>query len=260
MNSLINGSRIDSPAFSIPVVLSGAGWLILDKPAGLSVHNQPGTDLLSLLNRFFVDHSRAARSIGFSRKFGFHAVHRLDRSTSGLILTACKKEVLSFLAGQFTAHTVTKIYRAVLHGHLPPHAKSGEDGGEWNLPLSPNAAGRKDLQGGGRLLPCRTRYRVLARSTRYSLVELEPLTGRMHQIRRHAALSGHPVAGDKRYGTSRSVKFLKQNLRFDRLALHAYALTLVFPGEVHPATVETGGIPAEMQALFENDIPEETTR
>ncbi|RJQ65607.1 MAG: RNA pseudouridine synthase [Desulfobacteraceae bacterium] len=254
----MNSLAINAGGLSIPVIRSGPGWLILDKPAGLSVHNEPGADLLSLVNGFFSNRPCIAQAHDFTPEFGFHAVNRLDRSTSGLILAACRQEVLSFLARQFESRTVKKIYRAVLHGHFLQETE--QEGGIWNFPLSPDAAGRNDPQGGGRLLPCSTRYRVLARSAHYSLAELEPLTGRMHQIRRHAAMSGHPVAGDRRYGTRRSIAFLSRNLHFERLALHAYGLTLTLPGEALPETIESDGIPADMRALFEEDAPERGIR
>ncbi len=98
-----------------------------------------------------------------------------------------------------------------------------------------------------------TRYRVLDHSAHYTMVEIELLSGRTHQIRRHAKLSGHPVVGDARYGSTRAVNYLRRNYAFDRLALHARGLTLQLPGGKAPETVETPTIPSQMQDLFEND-------
>jgi len=85
------------------------------------------------------------------------------------------------------------------------------------------------------------------------MVEIEPLTGRKHQIRRHAKISGHPVVGDARYGSMRSVNYLRRNFAFARLALHARALTFHLPEGKDPETVETMEIPHPIQALFEKE-------
>lgn len=246
----LSGFIIDD--VTIPLVAAGSGWLAVDKPADLSVHNDPGQDLCSLLNRYFSEYPMDAKAYGVT-DFGFHAVHRLDRSTSGLMLVACKREILSFLATQFQARSVKKTYRAILHGHLNSAELHEKDWGVWNRPLSKKATGRKNPEGSGLQRPSETRYRILGRSSHYSLAELRPLTGRRHQIRRHAALSGHPVVGDKRYSPRRAVKFLKQRRRFHRLGLHAYALELVLPEKRHRQTLSTGRLPEEMQRLFDTD-------
>jgi RluA family pseudouridine synthase len=238
---------------TIPIVAAGSGWLAVDKPPDLSVHNDPGVDLCSLLNRYFSSHPMDAETFGVT-DFGFHAVHRLDRSTSGLMLAACRRETLSFLATQFQARSVKKNYRAILHGRLNPAGPSEEAWGVWDLPLTKKAAGRKNPEGGGLLRPSETHYRILDHSSHYTLAELRPHTGRRHQIRRHAALAGHPVAGDKRYSPSRAVKFLRQRRRFQRLGLHAYAIELILPENHHRRqTLSTDRLPVEMQRLFDSD-------
>jgi 23S rRNA-/tRNA-specific pseudouridylate synthase len=85
------------------------------------------------------------------------------------------------------------------------------------------------------------------------MAEIEILTGRIHQIRRHAKLAGHPVLGDARYSPSRALKYLRRHHAFDRLALHAKSLTLQVPGEIKPFTIQTPEIPIQMRELFETD-------
>jgi 23S rRNA-/tRNA-specific pseudouridylate synthase len=82
---------------------------------------------------------------------------------------------------------------------------------------------------------------------------VEPLTGRTHQIRRHAKLAGHPIVGDARYGSDRAIKFLREHHGFNRLALHARSLTLRLPDEKDQTTIETPTIPDRMTALFGED-------
>jgi hypothetical protein len=93
----------------------------------------------------------------------------------------------------------------------------------------------------------------LAHSLHYSLIECEPLTGRKHQIRRHAKLAGNPVAGDRRYGSVRSLSYLRRHLDFNRLGLHAHALTLTLPGDDYPTRFQSGGLPDPMRLLLEKD-------
>jgi 23S rRNA-/tRNA-specific pseudouridylate synthase len=245
--------QIDVKSFKIPIIEHGSGWLAVNKPVDLSVHNEPGQDLCSLLNSYFNEDANLSGRIGFDPSFGFHAVHRLDRTTSGLILMACEKAVLSFLGIQFQERAVRKTYHAILHGHLEVSAESDDGWGSWDWPLSRKASGRKNPQGNEKRYPCQTRYKILGRSSHYTLAEMEPSTGRRHQIRRHASLAKHPVIGDKRYSTSRSVKYLKQRVRFHRLGLHAFALELILPDENSPRSITTNTLPSDMQTLFDKD-------
>lgn len=246
--------EIEVEELKIPIIDFGFGWLAVNKPAELSVHNDPRQDLCSLLNIYCNDNDRLSRRVGFDAGFGFHAVHRLDRRTSGLILMACQKPALSCLGSQFQDRSVRKTYHAIVHGHMETAAGSDDGWGVWTWALSRKASGRKNPQGNEKRYPCITRHKILAHSPHYTLVEIEPSTGRRHQIRRHAALSGHPIVGDKRYSTSRSVKYLKQHARFHRLGLHAFSLELTLPDETAPRTISTGTLPLEMQELFERDV------
>jgi len=241
---------IDS-ALSMAVPAAGIGWLALDKPAGITVHNAPGRDVRTLCSAF-IRKDPAAAQIGLDPDFGLHPVHRLDRETSGLILLATVPETFRFFAKQFESRQVRKLYLAILHGRLA--APSEEDSwGSWHWPLAASAGGRRRPEGSGPLQPAETRYRLLDHSAHYSLVEIEPRTGRKHQIRRHAKLAGHPVCGDARYGSRRALDFLKSNFGFNRLALHAHSLTLHLPGAAAPQTIRSAGQPDALQDLFEGD-------
>ncbi len=233
----------------IQVLACGAQWLVVDKPCGMSIHNDPGADLCSLtLNAVragslpVVGHDLSA----------IHAVHRIDRDTSGVVMLAGDPETAAFFSGQFVAKSVRKQYLAVVHGRL--EGSSTDPGGfDWNWPLTVTAAGRNDPMGKGKRMPCATRWRSLAHSRHYSLVACEPLTGRKHQIRRHAKLAGHPVVGDRRYGSKRSLAYLRRHCDFNRLGLHAHVLTLRLPGDAKTTTFRSGGLPEAMRQLLESD-------
>ncbi len=233
----------------IPVVACGSRWLVVEKPCGMSIHNDPGGDLCSLV----LAAVRAGRLPAVDHDLpAIHAAHRIDRDTSGVVVLAGDPGALAFFGGQFAAKAVHKQYLAVVHGRLEG-SSAAPNLGEWNWPLTAAAAGRNDPMGKGKRKLCTTRWRTLAHSLHYSLVECEPLSGRKHQIRRHAKLAGHPVVGDRRYGSARSLAYLQRHHDFNRLGLHAHALTLCFPGETATTTFQSGGLPAAMQRLLDRD-------
>lgn len=237
------------PHCPVSVLARGQGWLVADKPHGMSVHNAPGSDLRSILTQYLHDTPNAANVIDYDEAYGLHPVHRLDKETSGVILLSCRRDVFNHLTGQFALNKVTKRYTALVHGSVA--APSGW--GQWDWPLTPRAAGRKNPQGSGRRSPCRTRYRIEAQSRHYSMLECRLLTGRTHQIRRHAALAGHPLVGDKRYGSLRACRFLDRNYGFHRLGLHAVGLTFTPPGSKQPQKIESAQLPTALMALFKGD-------
>ncbi|MBD3334427.1 MAG: RluA family pseudouridine synthase [Candidatus Eisenbacteria bacterium] len=170
---------------------------------------------------------------------GLRIVHRLDRETSGVLLFAKSVEAARHLAGQFEHRRVAKRYLAVVWGRLEAPRKIA-------LPLGRNPESKiRKAMGvveGGR--PSRTSVRPLSSGPETTLVEAQPLTGRLHQIRVHLRAIGHPILGDKMYGTDENyfLRFLRgetlqgddfERLGFHRQALHAWRLQLR-----HPATGE----------------------
>jgi len=236
----------------ISLLAAGKGWMVVDKPAGMSVHNDPGRDLCSSASVFIQEQTALQGVLAMDSDFGVHPVHRLDKETSGVILLACNRDVFRFFSDQFESFRVKKRYVAILHGRLedPKGSSSWET---WGWALAKTAGGRLNPAGSELRQESLTRYRVLGHSAHYTLVEVEPLSGRTHQIRRHAKLSGHPVVGDARYGSRQAIDYLRRNKAFDRLALHARALTFQVSGEKGPRTVEAPTVPKQMVDLFEND-------
>jgi RluA family pseudouridine synthase len=237
---------------SIPVIAWGTGWIIVDKPSLLSVHNKPGADLCSILTSYIEANRQFADQIEYDSKFGVHAVHRLDSQTSGVILLACRNEIFRYFSEQFASRVITKKYIAVLHGHLHPYEPS-EQPGIWEWPLSDKPGGRACPEGRGQKKKCLTRFQILEHSRHYTMIECSPMTGRKHQIRRHAKLAGHPIVGDKRYGTARACNYLKNNRDFNRHGLHAFLITILLPDKSEPATFQTSNIPEDIGRLFDQD-------
>jgi RluA family pseudouridine synthase len=233
---------------NIEIVTAESGWLCVEKPSGMSVHNDPGNDLISTLERQIKVDDRLAEALGTEKGFQLHPVHRLDRETSGLILMATDPDKLRTLSNLFHQGDVKKSYIALVHGNfdLP------WDGIQvWDTPLSKESGGRTDPGGKGRRVRSETRYRVIDQSIHYALLEIELVTGRKHQIRRHAKLAGHPVTGDTRYGSKRSVNFLSKNFAFDRLGLHSSKIEFIL--DKVPITINSSETPGQMTDLVEQD-------
>lgn len=235
----------------IKILATGEGWLAVDKPAGTSVHNDPGRDLCSTLSIRLHKDADLKTSTGLDEKSHLHAAHRLDRETSGVILLAGGRSVLSHFAAQFEARTVDKHYTAILHGHLLL-SDSPDRWNAWKWPLTKTAGGRKNPRGNGPRKECTTLFRALANSSHYTLVECRLLTGRKHQIRRHAKLAGHPVVGDRRYGSKRAVQLLSAQCNFNRLGLHSTRLKIRLPDD-SLVTLRSPELPDDMQRLFDRD-------
>jgi 23S rRNA-/tRNA-specific pseudouridylate synthase len=231
------------------VAAADDGWLVVDKPSGVSVHNDPGQDLCARVqHQLTADHRLAART-GFAGESAVRAPHRLDRDTSGLVLLCCKAATLTFYSAAFQARRVGKCYLAVLHGRLAAPAGAGV----WTFALARSGAGRRHPAGRGKRVACRTAFRVLLHSDRYTLAACTPLTGRPHQIRRHAKLAGHPLVGDRRYGSTRALRYLKAKAGFARLGLHAWGLDLPTPSGADRRVVAIGAIPPAFLELLAGD-------
>lgn len=196
------------PDAGLEIVFADAALLVVNKPAGLlSVPGRGADKQDCLLTRV---QTRFADAL---------TVHRLDMSTSGLLLMARGAAMQSELSRLFRDRLVDKRYLAEVEGCL------ATDDGEVDLPLIcdwPNRPRQKvDFTVGKRSL---TRYRVLSRDPQSSSsrVELEPVTGRSHQLRVHLATLGHPIIGDELYGSGS----LESG---ERLRLHATELRFVHP-------------------------------
>jgi len=154
-----------------------------------------------------------------------HTVHRLDRPTSGLLLFAKNKEMAKAISILFAENQVSKNYVCIVRGFT--EAEGCID---------------KALQkeGEGEVQEALTHYRTLQQQevdleiskyprSRFSLLEVKPITGRMHQIRRHLAHLRHPIIGDIKYGDRHYNRYMREVLGFENLMLHAYQMEFIHP-------------------------------
>ena len=179
----------DEAAFVQEMVLAkGRDWFMLNKPPGLAT--QGGTKTVQHLDRLL---DGLADEAGQRPKL----VHRLDKDTSGVLLVARSARAAGHFSKAFSGRTARKVYWALITG--VPSAEEGLI--DAPLAKQPGTGGEKmhvDQENG---LPARTRYRLIDRAgNRAAWVELQPLTGRTHQLRAHMAAIGHPIVGDAKYG------------------------------------------------------------
>ena len=239
-----------------PSVLAfGRGWVAIDKPAGMSVHNDPDSraDAISCTSDLLIADAHLREKTGWagpSGGFAVSPVHRLDRETSGVLVLATRSETARVLQARFgpelVERSLKKIYRAVVRGEIKPDRRQGE----WTFTLTDRAEGRAQPAGKREARkPCRTEYRALRSNKYLTEIEIDLLTGRQHQIRRHAALAGHHVVGDPRYGDPSHATRTEKLFGFSRLMLHAHRLEMTPPGDHGPVVIEAP-LPLEFERIF----------
>ncbi len=179
----------------LSIVYEDDDMLVIDKPAGLTVHPAPGHSEHTLVNAILAH--CPALSINGSIRPGI--VHRLDKDTSGLMMIAKNDAAQRDLSNQIKSRSVLKQYTVLVHGHLLP-----EEGViEAPIGRDPSARKRMAIVASGRA--ARTRYSVLKYFKGYTLLEVTLETGRTHQIRVHMSATGFPVVGDAVYGKASNI-------------------------------------------------------
>jgi 23S rRNA pseudouridine1911/1915/1917 synthase len=222
--------------------------IAVDKPSPLAVHavgSYKEKNLLTLLGR-----------VEKYQGLELRIVNRLDAETSGLVIVARTREAASRIGKQFQNRKVSKEYQAIVFGI--PQDKTGEIALPLGLESENECHYRIHDPEGEKAV---TRYEVIGEGNGYAFLKINPLTGRMHQIRAHLAFIGHPVVGDKLYINrnvfKRYIQFgwldeMLEIVGMNRLALHASRLSLV-----HPLTGKalefSAGMPEEF-LLFMNSV------
>jgi 23S rRNA pseudouridine955/2504/2580 synthase len=232
-----------APAREFPVLFEDEQLIAIDKPAGVAVHGGSGV-------RFgVIEQLRQARPAAKMLEL----VHRLDRETSGILLIAKKRSALTKLQDQFRERETGKTYLALVSGAWPANKKV------IDLPLHKylQADGERRVKVVAKEDPDGMRAISLVKVARrlgdFTLVEVTIKTGRTHQIRVHLAASGHPIAGDDKYGDFELNKSL-QKRGLKRMFLHAWRLQFN-----HPASGErielVAPLPPELERFIHETAP-----
>jgi len=219
----------------LPIHYRDDDIVIIDKPSGLLVHR---SDIARDAREFAVQLLR--------NQLGTHVypVHRLDRKTSGLLMFCLRKEVLDTYYSLFRDRLVKKYYHAIVRGYT-------EDAGLIDYDLKADD---------GKVHEAITHYRTLERyeidepsgafmTSRYSLVELRPETGRMHQLRRHMAHILHPIIGDRPHGCNKQNRIWKHKWGMGTMLLHANKMEFKHPVS-HQDVSLTVGYPEAFKFSF----------
>ena len=192
------------------IIENNENFIVINKSSGISV--QGGTKSKKNLIDIF------AKSEIFKNNKPY-SVHRLDKDTSGVFIIAKKRESAQLLTSLFRLRKVHKTYLAICHGELQKNS------GEWNNHLIRYDEDKKIIE------KAKTIFKVIDKNSEASLVELKPITGRKHQLRKQLYLLGQPIFGDTKYKLSNSNKGINKNLM-----LHSYQIKFMINDIKHTYT------------------------
>lgn len=211
---------------NISVIFEDANILVINKPSGLVVHPFDYSNeytLVDFLREYIPESFQIENKVTLQDKRVISLggiVHKLDRETSGVMVITKNQHTFDSLREQFRGHTITKGYVAVVDGVVEkdmfiidePLGRNKKDYKQMVNPQNPR----------GELRDAVTEVRVRSRNKTTSTVSLTPKTGRTHQLRAHLSYIGHPICGDKAYGSK---------VESSRIMLHAESVAFVLDGE-----------------------------
>ena len=209
--------RLHTQTANLPilcVVYEDPAVVVIDKQPGVVVHPAPGHPTGTLVDALLARYPEIRGVPGPGRP---GIVHRLDKDTSGLMVVARTAQALAELQHQMRLRTIEKHYLVLVEGTLV------DDRGLIDLPIDRDAVRRQQMSVQLEGKPARTYFTVLERFDGYTYLEARPISGRTHQLRVHFSFIGHPVAGDRLYGTGRGPDGL------GRQFLHAAGLSFDSP-------------------------------
>lgn len=227
--------EVKAEEIPLDIVYEDADLLVVNKPKGMVVHPAAGHYEGTLVNALLHHCGDSLSGINGVLRPGI--VHRIDMDTSGLLIVAKNDKAHQGLSEQIKAHSFTRIYEAVIVGHLK------QTSGTIEAPIGRHPTNRKKMAvTPTNSKPAITHYEVLAEYPGYSNIRLRLETGRTHQIRVHMAYLGHPVAGDTVYGAANQPKECRD---LNGQCLHAKEI-----GFIHPISGEELYFSSELPAYF----------
>jgi tRNA pseudouridine65 synthase len=237
-------------AETLPILYRDDRMVVVDKPSGLLVHRSP-IDRHEIRFALQIVRDQLGRRV--------YPVHRLDKGTSGALVFALDTDAARALTQAFATREVTKTYWAVVRGWPEPSGTidrplaAVEDARIGPQSMEPREAQTAFRRLAAYELPLRVdRYPT----SRYALVELAPLTGRRHQLRRHLASASHPIVGDSTYGKGRHNRLFRETLGTSRLLLACVRLEFAAGPDGAPLAIdappaqEFAGLLATLQSRY----------
>ncbi len=217
------------PKINMPIIFEDSDVIVVDKPAGVLTHSKgvfnPEATVATFIKSKIKDMKGERAGI----------VHRLDRGTSGVMIAAKNQAALTWLQKQFSTRKVKKSYVAIISGIIePPQAII-------DMPIERNPKKPQKFRTSSLGKPAITTYRLIKSNGKYSLVELNPKTGRTHQLRVHLKQLGYPIIGDLFYDGENA----------NRLYLHSQTLELTLPSKER--RVFKSIIPAEFKSKLKSN-------
>lgn len=209
--------------------------VVINKPNGLLVHR---TSIASDATEF------ALQLVRDQTGKHIYPVHRLDRKTSGILIFAFQSETAKLLQAQFSNHSLNKKYLAITRGYFPEEI-------EVDYALTNDRGKTQDAITSFKLLQKTELPIPLGKhpTSRYSLIEAYPKTGRMHQIRKHLNHLRHPIIGDRPHGCSKQNRLFKTRWKMTTILLHAKELHLQHPISKEAMTLQAK-LPLEFQRML----------
>ncbi len=220
----------------LSIVYEDEHLIAINKPNGLLVHR---SNIAADVSEFAIQKLR--NQVGYK----VFLIHRLDRPTSGILLFGKNAEAARLMSAVFADKKIQKTYLTIVRGYT-------DEKGEINIPLSKENEGPEQ-----EAITHFTRLGITEQnipvqpypSARYSLLEVRPMTGRMHQIRRHMAKLRHYIIGDRTHGETHHSKMFREKLGCDKMLLHASRLQFI-----HPITKENTEIFAPLPDHFKKIV------
>ncbi len=220
-------------------------FVVIEKPAGMITHPAPGRKTGTLVNALLAHFNQNLSSSGGAFRPGI--VHRLDEDTSGLLIVAKTNLAHAKLGEIFQERKVKKIYLTLLVGILEPKE------GSIDSPLARGAdATKMKISANKNSRNALTHYQVRDYlADKYSLVDVNIVTGRTHQIRVHFRAINHPVVGDSKYGFAKTNEEFQEKYGLTRQFLHAFKLEFIHPFTGKALSFESE-LPAELQSILDS--------
>lgn len=215
-----------APRISLPILYEDEDCLVIDKPIGVLTHSKGAFNPEGTVATFTAPklHGMEGERAGI--------VHRLDRATSGVIICAKTPDALKWLQKQFSQRWVKKTYVAMVKGSIEPSEAI------IDVPIERNPHKPQTFRTGQGGKPAITNYKVIKQNDAYTMLELQPHTGRTHQLRVHLRHIGHPIVGDTLYGGEPA----------SRLYLHAKTLEITLPSRERKIFEAT--LPSQFKAIM----------